>query len=187
MLIQTDIRGKVMLVTTDKYRRIPFYTLKFVLLFLLMFAALFLVEGCAEKDTVSTDPIDLPLFDTLNGDFPVSELGRLPSGQQDTPVGYIGDTETFIPIWRAFMPTEILPEVDFSKKIIVFSRNTQFYNRTLIFKVTLQDETAEILAMETMSAIPIEDKVAMSMAVIPREGVLAIKTGAGEIKVEPYQ
>jgi hypothetical protein len=186
MLIQTDIRGRTMPVTTDKYREIPFYTLKFVLLFLL-FTALFLVEGCATKDTVSTEPIDLPLFDTLSGDFPVSELGRLPSGQQDTPVGYIGDTETFIPIWRAFMPTEILPEVDFSKKIIVFSRNTQFYNRTLIFKVTLQDGTAEILAMETMSAIPIDDKVAMSMAVIPREGVMAIKGGAEEIQVKPYQ
>ena len=172
-----------MLVTTDKYWGIPFYSLNFVLLFLFLFTVLFFIEGCATTDTGSTSPIDLPLFDTLSGDFPVSELGRLPAGQQDTPVGYIGDTETFIPIWRAFMPTEILPEVDFSKKIIVFSRNTQFYNRTLIFKVTLQDGAAEIFATETMSAIPIEDKVAMSMAVIPREGVMAIKAGAEKIEV----
>jgi hypothetical protein len=176
-----------MLVTSDKYREIQFYTGKYVLLFLMLFTALFTLEGCATKNTVSTDPIDLPLFDTLSGDFPVSELGRLPAGQQETPVGYIGDAETFIPIWRAFMPTEILPEVDFSNKIIVFSRNTQFYNRTLIFKVTLQDGTVEILAMETMSALPIEDKVAMSMAVIPREGVMAIRAGNEEIRVTPYQ
>jgi len=185
-VIQTNIRRRTMLVTTDRYWGIPLYSLQFALLFLLLFTALFLIEGCATKDTVSADPIDLPLFDTLSGDFPVSELGRLPAGQQDTPVGYIGDTETFIPIWRAFMPTEILPQVDFSKKIIVFSRNTQFYNGTLIFKVTLQDGTAEILATETMSAIPIEDKVAMSMAVIPREGVMALQVGAEKIQIMPY-
>ncbi|MDX1776905.1 MAG: hypothetical protein R3297_10010 [Desulfobulbales bacterium] len=162
-------------------------TLKSGLLFLLLVIVLFHVNGCTAKETIRADSIDLPLFDTISGEYPVSELGRLPPGQQDTTVGYIGDTETFIPVWRAFMPNEILPEVDFSNKIIVFSRNTQFYNRTIIFKVTLSDGVAEIFAMETMSAIPIDDKVAMAMAVIPREGVTAIKGGAVAIKVKPYQ
>jgi len=39
--------------------------------------------------------------------------------------------------------------------------------------------------METMSALPIEDKVAMAMAVISRKGVRAIQAGAEKIDVLP--
>ena len=60
-------------------------------------------------------------------------------------------------------------------------------NRTSIFKVELRDGSAEILAMETMSALPIEEKVAMAMAVIPREGVTAIQAGTERIDVMPYK
>jgi hypothetical protein len=41
----------------------------------------------------------------------------------------------------------------------------------------------EILAMETMSAMPIEDKAAMAMAVIPRAGVRFIRAGEEQIPV----
>ena len=129
------------------------------------------------------EPRDIPLLEKWSGDYPVSELGRLPERQQDMVAGYISDTETFIQVWRAFMPKEILPVVDFSKNIVVFTRNIQFYNRTSILKVTLQNGTAEIIAMETMSAMPIEEKVAMAMAVIPRDGVMSIKTGTEKIQV----
>jgi len=143
--------------------------------------------GCAKTGAVNITPADLSLVEKWSGDYPVSELGRLPEGQQDTAAGYIGNAETFLSVWRIFMPTEILPAIDFSKNIVVFSRNIQFYNRQNILKVTLKDGTAEIIAMETMSAIPIEEKVAMAMAVIPRVGVKAIKAGAAEIKVKRSQ
>jgi len=70
-----------------------------------------------------------------------------------------------------FKPGEKVLEVDFSKHVVVFSRNVTFYNRTAILKVTLKDGVAEILVMETRSALPIEARVAMAMAVIPRAGV----------------
>lgn len=155
------------------------------LLLLILCVGPLLTGGCATTETQQAGPADISLLEKWSGDYPVSELGKLPEGQQDTAAGYIGDPETFIPVWRAFMPTEILPGIDFSKNLVVFSRNTQFYNRTAIFKVTLQDGTAEILAMETMSAIPIEDKVAMAMAVIPRDGIMAIRSGGDTIAVSP--
>lgn len=130
---------------------------------------------------------EISLLETWSGDYPVPELERLPVGQQDTMAGYIGNAETFAPVWQAFMPNEPLPVVDFSKNIVVFTRNVQFYNRTSIFKVMLKDSTAEIFAMETMSALPIDDKVAMAMAVIPRQGVRAIQAGAEKIKVAPSE
>ncbi len=40
-----------------------------------------------------------------------------------------------------------------------------------------------MLAMETMSAMPIEDKVAMALAVIPRAGVRFIASGNERIGV----
>ena len=179
-----------MQVAASSHRRHFLNSLKFTLFLLSFSVAPFLSGGCASTpapDTVNMDPMEIPLLEKWSGDYPVPELGRLPDGQQDMAAGYIGDAETFIPVWRAFMPQEILPAVDFSKNIVVFTRNVQFYNRTSILKVTLQDGTVEIIAMETMSALPIEEKVAMAMAVIPRGGVMTIQAGSETIRVMPNQ
>ena len=78
-----------------------------------------------------------------------------------------------------------MPPVDFDRQFVLFVRNVQFYNRTTIGKVTLKDGAVEVLAMETLSALPIEDKVDMALAVIPRAGVRFIQTGAEKIPVGP--
>jgi hypothetical protein len=174
-----------MQLTAGRYWKKHFFVLQFVLISLALFSTTFYIYGCAATGTPNMDPVDISLLDKWSGDYPVSELARLPAGQQDMAAGYINDTDTFVPIWRVFMPTEILPAVDFSKNIVVFTRNVQFYNRTSILKITLQDGNAEIIAMETMSAIPIEEKVAMAMAVIPRKGIMTIQSGAEKIKVTP--
>jgi len=77
------------------------------------------------------------------------------------------------------------PEVDFNRNFMVFSRNIDFYNRISIFKITLKDGVIEILAMETRSALPIEDKVVMAIAVIPRAGVKFIRAGKERIPITP--
>ncbi len=83
-----------------------------------------------------------------------------------------------------FKPGEKVLEVDFSKHVVVFSRNVTFYNRIGIVKALLRDGVAEILVMETRSALPIEARVAMAMAVIPRAGVKFIVAGNERIPVE---
>ncbi|MBW2452330.1 MAG: hypothetical protein JRF07_08260, partial [Deltaproteobacteria bacterium] len=60
-------------------------------------------------------------------------------------------------------------------------RNVEFFNRTNIFRVTLADGTLEVLAMETMSAIPVEDTVALALAVVPRAGIETLKIGPDQI------
>ena len=116
-----------------------------------------------------------------SGDYPVAELKRLPEGQQQSRVGYLASPQAFGAVWAAFKPGEAVPAVDFDKNIIVFVRNADFYNRTNILKTELKDGVLDILAMETMSAIPIEDKVAMAMALVPRQGVKAIQSGPARI------
>ncbi len=135
------------------------------------------VRGWAEEK--------ISILQMWTGDYPVSQLQLLPEGQRESPVGYIGDAETFAAVWQAWKPGEKTPEVDFGTNLVVFSRNVVFYNRTSIAKATLRDGVLEILAAETMSSRPVEDKVAMALAVIPRKGVQSIQSGETKIPVVP--
>jgi len=159
----------------------------FSLSWILLWAALFLMSSCATTSTLNRAPVNIPLLEKWSGDYPVPELGRLPEGQHDINTGYIGDAETFIPVWRAFMPKEILPVVDFSKNIVVFTRNTEFYSQTFIIKAALQDGTVEIITMKTLSAEPVKERVAMAMAVIPRDGIMAIQANTEKTRVMPHK
>jgi len=142
-------------------------------LFLLI--GLICLVACTPVAVQSSEPRDLTPSATWSGDYPIAALDQLPPGQQQNRAGYIGDVDTFARIWQNFMPEAALPAVDFENNLVVFHRNVVYYNRTNIFKVTLTEGVAEVLAMETMSAMPVEDRAAMAMAVIPRTGVKAIR------------
>ena len=131
--------------------------------------------ACTPVAVQSNEPRDLTPSATWSGDYPIAALDQLPPGQQQNRAGYIGDVDTFAKVWQNFMPEAALPAVDFVNNLVVFHRNVVYYNRTNIFKVTLTEGVAEVLAMETMSAMPVEDRAAMAMAVIPRAGVKAIR------------
>jgi hypothetical protein len=151
---------------------------------ILLWAGLTLwMGGCAGVATQDGAPSDVPIRERWQGDYPVAQLARLPEGQRRARVGYLGDAATFAAVWRAFKPGEPVPPVDFDRQLVLFVRNVQFYNRTSIGKVTLKDGAVEVLAAETLSALPIEDKAAMALAVIPRAGVRFIQTGAEKIPV----
>lgn len=141
------------------------------------------IAGCATMATDGHAPTDLVIIDRWSGDFPVARLNLLPEGQRRSRSGYIGDRQTFGAVWQAFRPGEEIPGVDFNRNLVIFSRNVDFYNRTNIMKAVLAGGDLEILAMETMSAMPIEDKAAMAMAVIPRAGVKAILAGDARVPV----
>lgn len=127
--------------------------------------------------------VELPLLHQWSGDFPLSEIKRLPEQQRATRAGYIGDTVRFAAVWQVFMPSDPPPKVDFSRQLVVFVRNMDFYNRTAIGKVMLNAGTAEIIAMETLSAMPVEDKVGMALALIPRAGITSVLAGSERIPV----
>jgi len=146
-----------------------------------------LLACCAASANGDGESKDLPILQAWSGDYPISELNRLPEGQRSSRIGYLGDAATFAEVWQVLNPGKKTPEVDFSKFLVVFSHNVDFYNRTSIAKVTLNHGVAEVIAIETMSAIPIEDMVAMALAVIPREGVEFIQAGDKRIPVESEQ
>ena len=135
----------------------------------------------AEAEALAQHSQDLngeaKILQSWQGDYPVARLDLLPEKQREQAVGFIGDAETFGGVWKAFKPGEAVPEIDFRAKLVLFARNTQFYNNIRIGKVSVTSGVAEVLAMETMSAMPIEDKVSMSLVVVPLKGVLGIQTG----------
>jgi len=133
------------------------------------------LTACTPGLAENTEPRDLDVRRSWSGDYPVAALDQLPAGQQQNRVGYLGDAASFARVWQIFLPSEALPEIDFNRELVVFSRNVDFYNRTNIFKVTVTAGVVDILAMETMSARPIEAHVAVALAVVPRDGIKAIR------------
>lgn len=155
--------------------------------------ALFLLFGVSCTHSMDkTEPPPQPVSETKtevlikqswNGDYPVDQLESLPENADQKGNGYIGDPKTFSAVWAAFKPGESEPDIDFDDNLAIFVRNIQYYNRISIGNVFLKNGVAEVIAMETLSARPIEEKVAMSMAIISREGVHGIQTREGVLQV----
>jgi hypothetical protein len=130
-----------------------------------------------QEHTDTGPAIDQEILQKWNGDLGVSALSRLPKAQRKLPTGYIGDTKTFRSVWQVFMSNVNPPDVDFSADLVVFVRNIQFYNSTSIARVRLKDGVLDVIAIETMSSLPIEDKVGFAMAVVSRKRVTSLRAG----------
>ncbi|MDH3997385.1 MAG: hypothetical protein OET90_00975 [Desulfuromonadales bacterium] len=144
-------------------------------LLLMLTLSLIILCGCATADKPDDSPRDLAIEQQWSGDYPVSQLDKLPSDQQQNRVGYIDNATDFAALWQALMPEQPLPQIDFASRLVLFSRNVEYYNQTNIFKITLTDGVVEIMSMETMSAMPVERNAAMALAVVARTGINAIK------------
>ena len=141
-------------------------------------------KGEAKAASSGALPANLTIVNKWDGDYPVSALKKLPRGQQKTVAGYIGDGSTFADVWKSFKPGEKVPKVDFRINLVVFTRNVKFYNRKAITKVTLLEGTLEVQGIETMTSVPVTDKVALAMAEVPRQGVKTLRAGDKFIPVK---
>jgi hypothetical protein len=145
-----------------------------------------LIIGCSDNQQIENDDAKtgVEILQAWQGDYPVNQFHLLPEGQRDSGVGYIGDDKSFARIWQQFKPNQTIPDIDFQDNLVLFARNVQFYNRISIGQVKLTDGVAEILAMETMSALPIENNVALSMVAVTRAGIKEIKIGEEIITID---
>jgi hypothetical protein len=147
-------------------------------------ALLLVLTSCSSVPATQDQPVPVQLLQSWSGNYPVAELSRLPDGQRENGLGYISDPQIFAAVWQAFMPNDALPEIDFESELVVFARNVKFYNRTNIVMVNLSNGLLEVIAIETMTAMRIEDQVAMAMAVVPRKGIRQLKLpGGGKLSV----
>ncbi|MDH3330448.1 MAG: hypothetical protein OEM01_14555 [Desulfobulbaceae bacterium] len=144
--------------------------------FLLLFLGVSSDAHAQKMNSAPSEQDEAIILQSWHGDFPVSQLNLLPENQRESSVGYISDAKIFADVWQTFNTGEIVPEIDFKTNLILFARNTQFYNRISIGRVNVKDGAAELLAMETLSAMPIEDKVAISMVLVERRNIKAVRT-----------
>jgi hypothetical protein len=142
-----------------------------------------LALGCGWLTSRGGISKDLLILQRWSGDYPLAQIDRLPEGQRQTRVGYLGDAAAFTRVWQAFKPETAAPALDFGKNLVVFARNVDLYRRTLIAKVTLTAGVAAIVDVGTASESPLEDKVAIALALIPRDGIEFIQRGKERIPV----
>jgi hypothetical protein len=154
-----------------------------------------LLVGCSHSGSGAIKKTDYSHFfngeaeivQSWQGDYPIAQIQLLPAEQQEQAVGFIGDAETFAGVWNALKPNDAVPKIDFKAHLVLFARNTQFFNRISIHRVNINNGLAEVLAMETMSAIPIEDKMAISLVKVPRQGIIGIRSGNEIIPINKNQ
>ena len=152
----------------------------------ILFFLLIITSACATVTDADPGVKDGPvaILGTLSGDLPTAALKKLPEGIQQQSVGYFSSQKQLDAVLPAILAGDrTLPAVDFSSQIVLFTKNTQFYNRLRIGQVLREGETLTVLAMETMSAMPITDKVAISFAIIERDGARFIAAREGNIAI----
>jgi hypothetical protein len=84
--------------------------------------------GCISTNTGRIKPADVSqaiqgeadILLSRQGDFPVAQLKLLPGKQRERAVGFISDVETFMDLWKAFMPGEDVPKIDFKTNLALF-------------------------------------------------------------------
>ena len=162
----------------------------------LVLVCIVVISGCAGFESRGKTGAEAPLqqiqplngeakiLQSWQGDYPTAQLNLLPESQRENAVGFIGNTQTFKAVWNAFKPEEPVPVIDFNANFVIFAKNTQFYNRIRIGKVNVTNNVAEVLAMETMSSMLIEVKVAMSLVVIARQGIIGVQSNDKIIQIK---
>jgi hypothetical protein len=149
-------------------------------------AAVLLPAGLAAdapQDKDKGEPV--PIVRTWEGPFLVKELNVFPKEVQNTPVGYIADAKTLAAVWQLFRPDDKAPEVNFREQVIVFARNVKYVNKLQINMVLNKDGVVTLLAKETLTATPVESKIYISFALIPRAGLRALRHGDVNLDLPP--
>lgn len=168
------------------YNRLPRTFLVLICIATIAGCAAFESHNKAEPLAEHLQPLDgeAKILQSWQGDYPTAQIYLLPDSQRKNAVGFIGNSKIFKALWNAFKPGEVIPDVDFKTHLVIFARNTRFYNRIRVGKVSITNGVAEVLAMETMSAMPIKDKVAMSLVKIDRQGILGLQSGDEIIQIK---
>ena len=126
-------------------------------------------------------------YTKFHGDFVLAQLHALPEKFRESPYGVIHRQEDWRAFWSGFIPYSgkgnTLPDIDFSSQVLVFFRNTQFYNRINLGTVNIIEGKAEIVSMETRSASPLVDKASIAMVVLNRADVTHLRVGEQLIEI----
>jgi len=117
----------------------------------------------------------LPVIERWSGQYPVSELHRMPEEQMINGTGFVNNTAAWNEIWHGANQSDA-PAVDFHVEIVCFAHNVEFLNIVHVTAGTVDDEgVVDVLAMQTKTARPIDDFVYWSAGTIPIAGLTHLR------------
>lgn len=134
------------------------------------------------------DPISVKIEKKWAGSLPVKSLKLFPEKQRKSRLAYVSSEKQWEALWKAAGFEEKLPKVDFEKSLVVVAKNVRSLNRISVNSASLDNGILRVLALETRTARPIQDKVYCSILVVPRKGIEKLSDGGQttiEIKPDP--
>lgn len=119
------------------------------------------------------------------GDMPVAEMEKLPGRFFYKGIGVITDEKDFIRLWDAFTAEkpQIRPSVDFSQAIVILAYDDHYYNTCRIIGVDVKGGIANPVILKTRTSLSIQKTYFLAMAVIPRDGIIAVATNDRTLRV----
>ena len=130
---------------------------------------------------------------TWNGSLPVKSLELLPEEQRKSPVAYFGDNKSFTALLESFKPFDKkapLPQVDFSKSIVVLVKNIRHPEPIVGIKARL-DEGALLVSPKKdfdgfIDGRKMKGQIFAAFFVLPRKGITTLNSGKKhEFEIQP--
>jgi hypothetical protein len=167
--------------TRSNYSRFLFARLRLVPTFVFGVAVL-----CSLMNLQAAEPKRMELKEKWQGTFPMASMKLLAKDQQASRMAFVGSSEQWSKVWKAFDAEGKQPKVDFDKNIVVMVKNVRYLNRIFVANATLDAGTLKVVAGETRTARPIGDHVHCAMFVVPRAGIDKISDGGrSTISIKP--
>ena len=134
---------------------------------------------------------EYPVGKTWNGSLPVKSLERLPEEQRKSPIAYLGDNKSFTAFWKSFTPFDKkapVPQVDFSKNVVVVVKNVRHKEQIVGLKARLDEGTLRVFPKKNFEfqGRKMKDQVFGAFFVLPRKDILTIASGKKhEFEIKP--
>lgn len=152
-------------------------------------ACVIAAAGCTTTNVQPRDDALTAQISTSMGgwrnDVPVASLKKMNKFFYEG-IGKIENNVDFELFWELFRdgnPRMLRPAIDFDNAIVVMAYSPNFYNICQIIGFDVNRGIAVPIIQSTRTTMKIQDKVYMSVVVMPREGVLAIRSGDRTLKV----
>jgi hypothetical protein len=136
---------------------------------------------------------EYPVGKTWNGSLPVKSLELLPEEQRQSPVVYFGDNKSFTALLEAFKPFDKkapLPQVDFSKSVVVLVKNLRHPEPIVGIKARLDEGALRVSPKKDFDGFidgrKMKGQIFAAFFVLPRKGITTLTSGKKhEFEIKP--
>jgi hypothetical protein len=116
------------------------------------------------------------------GSLPVKALELFPEEQRQSPIAYLGDNKSFTDFWKsfkAFGEKGAVPNVDFSRNVIVVMKSVRHAEPIVEIKARLDKDALRVTAKKNFEfeGRRVKGQFYASFFILPRKGISTIASG----------